>query len=695
MYLPTQLPAQTEWALMRRSDRLLAVCFAASVLLHLCLGLVLARLHWSRPEAPSPRFTEVRLIRRSEQVTPPAPPRSQRARPAVPRPRTLSLYLNTERPEPPRRRSRRSGRRAANAPLRMAARPAALEAPAGSGGLAAGPASEATTATVREPVSVASERSLPGSFPPREGADRQPAGDPSPLREERDEGAHGRGLERAAPVHPTVDAPRHVAIARRASPLLPDLAPVAAPSTEEPVPPLTTGPERSQPTRLPAAPDTSDKRVARLPERLPAGEEAPRVLTGPVTAPDGVPEARPVSRSPAGAQRTRGAAPEAFLPGPMETSGRGSTETDRVDTSVLSELTTPATLSEEQPDARRDEGTASDRRTAARRATTPNAGAVPRPGLALPLPLPVGDDGKAVARASIGDGREAAEGPRRFGRSDDRRGTGAADGDGPGAGTRGERNASRLAGAPTGDDGPGGLDLPGDGGPDDGEGGLEGRGVGRLGGDGGFPGKGSPGGVYVSTTGRYLLPGAVTGSNYLFHVNALSKILDEINSRTKLQVRLGRQYLRIRQGGFRNAPVVVFSGHRAFTLNDEQRLALRQYVEGGGMLWADFSGGEFDDSFRDEMERIFGKRPTPLPMGHTIYRAFYVLTGVPPGDLGGTAPLEGISVGDRLAVVITPNRYFAAVGGPPRVSEAVQEGAFQVAVNIYVYAAANYRAERE
>jgi hypothetical protein len=181
----------------------------------------------------------------------------------------------------------------------------------------------------------------------------------------------------------------------------------------------------------------------------------------------------------------------------------------------------------------------------------------------------------------------------------------------------------------------------------------------------------------------------------MFHVGALNRILDEINSRTKLQVRLGRQYLRIQPGGFRRAPVVVFTGHRAFKLNDEQRLALRQHVEGGGMLWADLSGDAFDESFRDEMEAIFGKRPTALSSGHTLYRSFYVLESVPPGDLGGRAAFEGITVGDRLAVVLTPNRYFAAVGGPPRVTEEVQEGALRVAVNIYVYAAAHYRAETE
>jgi hypothetical protein len=295
-------------------------------------------------------------------------------------------------------------------------------------------------------------------------------------------------------------------------------------------------------------------------------------------------------------------------------------------------------------------------------------------------------------RKNSGDPEGQGESPRPFGRGEGPRRSHANAGDlASGDGT--SRSSSDSGGADL--DGPGGEGaglLPGDGGP--GEGRRGGSGGARLG-SAGVAGKGTPGGVYVSTTGRYLLPGAVTGSDYMFHVNALNRMLDEINSRTKLQVRLGRQYLRIRPGGFQRAPVVVFTGHRAFTLNEEQRLALRQYVEGGGMLWADLSGDAFDDSFRDEMERIFGKRPAPLSSGHTVYRSFYVLDAVPPGDLGGRAAFEGITVGDRLAVVLTPNRYFAAVGGPPRVTEETQEGALRVAVNIYVYAAAHYRAERE
>ena len=95
---------------------------------------------------------------------------------------------------------------------------------------------------------------------------------------------------------------------------------------------------------------------------------------------------------------------------------------------------------------------------------------------------------------------------------------------------------------------------------------------------------------------------------------------------------LGGEYQSISPGSFRHAPVVVFTGHKAFELTDEQRKVLREYVDRGGMIWADLSHAAFDDSFRGEMEKIFGRAPTRLASSHPIFRAFYVLHGPPAGS---------------------------------------------------------------
>jgi Domain of unknown function (DUF4159) len=720
MFVPTALPPSTEEGLRRRSDRLLANCFLVSLALHLALGALLASLRWSQPVSP-PRFTEVRLIRRVPSV-PLRPGRRPQPVHVVMQPKDLSLYLHNGTPAPPRRRARRGrrSRRARPAPM-LASRPVESAGDLGAGGDGAnapeaGPfAASGRTATAPP---------LPGGERPGRRGRARHTGDGSarPRARRIARLAHARrdtpsNRERStaprvaaapAPIRsasvPAV--PQPIRMARRASPRGDESLPARA-DTEPDVPILPARRPETEPVAHRTAPPAGDRQVARLPERLPSVDAGPPVLTGPDTAKESVTDVP----SPVRVRAEREERREPDLD-PRISSGRGTAADEALPGPGLA-----TTAPDERPGAR---DAFPERRGARQQGRSTAAGAARVRSKDGHVPDLSGDDtrdagpagrgdagsapggaparserrGDAAAKRDAEDGAEEG-GPQRFGR----RSGGRGGGDGvEGKGDRGDGpgTAKRGSGSGGDDDAEGDLGLPGGGGRGEGDGGPGGESGGPGGAGGrGLPAKPDAGGVYVSTTGRYTLPGAVTGSDYMFHVNALTKILDEINSRTRLRVRLGRQYLRIRPGGFQRAPVVVFTGHRAFALNDEQRLALRQYVEGGGMIWADLANAPFDDSFRDEMERIFGHRPAPLSPGHTIYRSFYVLDGVPPGDLGSTAPFEGIAVGDRLAVVITPNRYFGAVTGPPHVTEAVQEGAFRVAVNIYVYAAAHYRAGQD
>lgn len=309
------------------------------------------------------------------------------------------------------------------------------------------------------------------------------------------------------------------------------------------------------------------------------------------------------------------------------------------------------------------------------------------PGLS-PTPSPAGrGEGGGRGRRS-GAESPARTGPRSFDTGGKRRVTPENGDDGPGAGT----GRGRSKGGGDGDGDAKGVALPRGGGGDDDN---PGRDSGDEGSDVFKKGRTQPAGVYVSTTGRFTLPGAIYQGDFQYHSRSLRKLMDELNSRTKVKVQLGGQYESIAPGSFQKAPVVVFSGHKAFELTDEQRKVLKEYVDRGGMVWADLSHSAFDASFRNEMEKTFGRAPSPLPSGHAIYRSFYILHGPPPSDLGDDAPFEGISVGDRLGVVITPNRYLSAVAHTSGVSEEVQEGAIQAVVNIYMYAAGNYRAVKD
>jgi hypothetical protein len=173
--------------------------------------------------------------------------------------------------------------------------------------------------------------------------------------------------------------------------------------------------------------------------------------------------------------------------------------------------------------------------------------------------------------------------------------------------------------------------------------------------------------------------------------------VDELNGRTKMKVELGKQttLLKSDAAGLQSSPVLVFNGHKPFRLTKDQREGLRAYVASGGMIWADFTGDKFDDSFREEMRLIFGQDLAPLGTGHPVYRSYYRLDKVPAGDTGSTAPFEAITRDGRIVALATRNRYFGAVAGSPNVALEVQEGALEAVINIYVYAAQNFKAARE
>jgi hypothetical protein len=339
-------------------------------------------------------------------------------------------------------------------------------------------------------------------------------------------------------------------------------------------------------------------------------------------------------------------------------------------------------------------------------AGVPDLGGTPNPTTAK------GPGGGAGGSGGSGTGTDRAVGPQALGTPGRQRGLGTGpDGpaDGLGSGNPsapGTTNTPGAGGNGTGPGAPGvGILTPPEGGlqlPIGGGGLLAGPG-----GEGGGPtagerkgtlsGKPNPQGVYVNTTGDFKFPLAITGSDYSFNSNSVSKVVDELNGRTKMKVQLGKQttLLKSDAAGLQSSPVLVFNGHKPFRLTKDQREALRAYVAGGGMIWADFTGDKFDESFREEMRQIFGQDLAPLGTGHPVYRSYYLLNKVPAGDTGSTAPFEAITRDGRIVALATRNRYFGAVSGTPNVSPEVQEGALQAVINIYVYAAQNFKAARE
>lgn len=126
----------------------------------------------------------------------------------------------------------------------------------------------------------------------------------------------------------------------------------------------------------------------------------------------------------------------------------------------------------------------------------------------------------------------------------------------------------------------------------------------------------------------------------------------------------------------REAPIAVLTGEGFFELDDQQRAALRAWLDDGGFLIASSgcSNRDWGLSLRHELEEMFpgdaAPRLTQLPADHPIYDTLFHIERLmrtappraadadlpePPQTLINASPLEGLTLGERLAVVFSPD----------------------------------------
>jgi hypothetical protein len=100
------------------------------------------------------------------------------------------------------------------------------------------------------------------------------------------------------------------------------------------------------------------------------------------------------------------------------------------------------------------------------------------------------------------------------------------------------------------------------------------------------------------------------------------------------------------------APILFFNGHQAPEFGERGKKNLREYVEQGGLIFAEAccDSPQFDAGFRTLIKEIFPEpdyQLDPLPPEHAVWRAKYVLTP-------DVHPLWGIEHGCRTVVIYTP-----------------------------------------
>jgi hypothetical protein len=156
---------------------------------------------------------------------------------------------------------------------------------------------------------------------------------------------------------------------------------------------------------------------------------------------------------------------------------------------------------------------------------------------------------------------------------------------------------------------------------------------------------------------------------------ALANLMEQAGHDLGIRVETHPKLIGMQDPALFDYPVVFMHGRNAFHLTDGERHALRDYVERGGLLFADaICGSEsFARSFRDEMDIIFGKnRLLNIPPGDPIWTAKYgganlartqvmridpqqSRAGEPLQSVKHRVPpeLQGVRLGDRYGVIFS------------------------------------------
>lgn len=145
-------------------------------------------------------------------------------------------------------------------------------------------------------------------------------------------------------------------------------------------------------------------------------------------------------------------------------------------------------------------------------------------------------------------------------------------------------------------------------------------------------------------------------------------------------------------------PFVFMTGDRGIPVSDNDVKILREFLQGGSMLFADASSREFDKNFRALMSRVFGKPMVVISNDDPILRSpydFYPYGIDPLWKHGGTNAL-GIKIEGRWAVFYHPGDVHDAwKTGHEGIEKRKWENALMVGYNIIFHSVNNYMAATE
>lgn len=139
-------------------------------------------------------------------------------------------------------------------------------------------------------------------------------------------------------------------------------------------------------------------------------------------------------------------------------------------------------------------------------------------------------------------------------------------------------------------------------------------------------------------------------------------------------------------------PIIFLTGHGNINFTDAESSRLKAYLQNGGFLYIDDDYG-LDEFIRKEMKKVFpDQKFAELPFSHEIYSSYFKFPkGLPKiHEHDDKAPQGfGLFHNGRLCVFYAFESNLADGWADPEVhgdSEEIREKAFQMGVNIIVYA---------
>jgi hypothetical protein len=136
------------------------------------------------------------------------------------------------------------------------------------------------------------------------------------------------------------------------------------------------------------------------------------------------------------------------------------------------------------------------------------------------------------------------------------------------------------------------------------------------------------------------------------------------------KVKLITQTVELGKDSLKDFKIAHLTGTDAFAFTDDQRKALKEFVDAGGLLIVDAAGGfgEFDSSVQDELSRILPNEVSqivePLKGDHAIYTTgaaeklepkYRVYAQLKLGADALKFRIRGINVNNKLAVIYSPD----------------------------------------